>query len=131
VKQRKFTRLQFDLKMRAEAERLIAEGRMPPLDKVLAAVEETRKKYRHRIIAAMWLIFETGQQNRKADAPRGQSATNNSHRTKVSSYTEGKLPGHSWQVSCATTTWKAATPHKRSTSAGPSLCYAHHHSVTA
>jgi hypothetical protein len=38
--------------MRAEAERLIAEGRMPPLEKVLAAVEETRRKYRQRILEA-------------------------------------------------------------------------------
>jgi|KBSMisStaDraftv2_1062788.scaffolds.fasta_scaffold99422_3 hypothetical protein len=52
MKQQKITRSQFDLKMRAEAERLIAEGRMPPLDEVLAAVEETRKKYRQRILDA-------------------------------------------------------------------------------
>jgi hypothetical protein len=52
MKQQKLTRSQFDLKMRAEAERLIAEGQMPPLDKVLAAVEQTRKKYRQRILNA-------------------------------------------------------------------------------
>ena len=46
MKQNKLTQSQYDAKMRSEAERLIAEGRMPPLDKVLAAVEETRKKYR-------------------------------------------------------------------------------------
>jgi hypothetical protein len=39
--------------MRAEAERLIAEGRMPPLHEVLAAVEETRRKYRKRILEAI------------------------------------------------------------------------------
>jgi len=38
--------------MRAEAERLIAECRMPPLDKVLAAVEQAREKYRQRILDA-------------------------------------------------------------------------------
>ena len=52
MKQKKLTRSQFDAKMRAEVQRLIAEGWMPPLDKVLAAVEETRKKYRHRILDA-------------------------------------------------------------------------------
>lgn len=52
MKQQKLTRSQFDAKMRAEAERLIAGGRMPPLDKVLAAVEETRRKYRQRIAEA-------------------------------------------------------------------------------
>jgi hypothetical protein len=52
VKRKKLIRSQFDLKMRAEAERLIAEGRMPPLEKVLAAVEETRKKYSQRILEA-------------------------------------------------------------------------------
>jgi hypothetical protein len=52
MKQEKLTRSQFDAKMRAEAERLIAEGRMPPLEKVLAAVEQTRKKYRQRILDA-------------------------------------------------------------------------------
>jgi hypothetical protein len=50
MKQQKLTRSQFDAKMRAEVERLIAEGRMPPLEKVLAAVEETRKKYRRQIL---------------------------------------------------------------------------------
>jgi hypothetical protein len=39
----KLTRSQFDFRMRAEAERLIADARMPPLEKVLAAVEETGK----------------------------------------------------------------------------------------
>ena len=42
----------FYAKMRAEAERLIAEGKMPPLEKVLAAVEQTRRKYRQRILDA-------------------------------------------------------------------------------
>jgi len=31
--------------LEAEAQRLIREGEMPPLDKVLAAVEEARLKY--------------------------------------------------------------------------------------
>lgn len=48
----KLTRSQFDARMRAEVERLVAEGRMPSLDKVLAAVEETRRKYRQRILDA-------------------------------------------------------------------------------
>jgi hypothetical protein len=52
MKPKKLTRSEFDLKMRAEAERLIAEGQMPPLEKVLAAVEETRRKYRQRILDA-------------------------------------------------------------------------------
>jgi hypothetical protein len=52
MKQQKLTRSQFDAKMRAEVERLIAEGQMPPLEKVLAAVEETRKKYRRQILDA-------------------------------------------------------------------------------
>ena len=52
MKQQKLTRSQFDAKMRAEVERLIAEGRMLPLDKVLAAVEQTRKKYGNRILDA-------------------------------------------------------------------------------
>jgi hypothetical protein len=52
MKQQKLTKSEFDAKMRAEAERLIAEGKMPPLDKVLAAVEETRRKYRQRILGA-------------------------------------------------------------------------------
>lgn len=52
MKQQKLTRSQFDLKMRAEVERLIADARMPPLEKFLAAVEETRKKYRQRILDA-------------------------------------------------------------------------------
>jgi hypothetical protein len=52
MRPKKLTRSEFDAKIRAEVERLIAEGRMPPLDKVLAAVEETRKKYRQRILDA-------------------------------------------------------------------------------
>jgi hypothetical protein len=52
MKQKKLTRSQFDVKMRAEVERLIAEDRMLPLDIVLAAVEETRKKYHQRILDA-------------------------------------------------------------------------------
>ena len=52
MKQQKLTRSQFEVKMRAEAERLIAEGRLPSLDRLLAAVEETRKKYRQRILDA-------------------------------------------------------------------------------
>jgi hypothetical protein len=50
MKQKKLTRSQFDAKMRAEAERLIAEGRMPPLDEVLRVIAETRKKYRQKIL---------------------------------------------------------------------------------
>jgi len=52
MKQKKLTRSQFDAKMRAEAERLIAEGRMPPLDEVLRVIAETREKYRQRILDA-------------------------------------------------------------------------------
>jgi len=48
----KLSRSEYDAKMRAEAERLIAEHRMLPLDKVLAAIEEARKKYRQRILDA-------------------------------------------------------------------------------
>ena len=36
--------------LRAEAERLIREGKMPSLDEVLRAVAETRLKYRNAIL---------------------------------------------------------------------------------
>jgi hypothetical protein len=52
MKQEKLTRSQFDSKMRAEAERLIAEGRMPPVDEVLRVIAETREKYRQKILDA-------------------------------------------------------------------------------
>jgi hypothetical protein len=44
--------------MKAEAERLVREGRMPPLAKVLRAIEESRRKYRR----AIWT-----QESRRAD----------------------------------------------------------------
>ncbi len=34
------------------AEKLIRENRMPSLDQVVAAIDETRRKYRPRILAA-------------------------------------------------------------------------------
>ena len=52
MKQQKLTRSQFDSKMRAEAERLIAEGKMPSLDEVLRVIEETREEYRQRTLDA-------------------------------------------------------------------------------
>jgi hypothetical protein len=52
MKQKKLTRSQYDAKMRAEAERLITEGRMPPLDEVLRVIAETREKYRQKILDA-------------------------------------------------------------------------------
>ena len=52
MKQKKITRSQFDAKMRAEAERLIAEGRMPPLEKVLPAIKDAHKECRQRIVEA-------------------------------------------------------------------------------
>ena len=39
-----------DAKMRAEAERLIAEGKMPPLDEVLRAMDEARAEYRQKLL---------------------------------------------------------------------------------
>jgi hypothetical protein len=51
-KQKKLTQSQYDAKMRAEAERLIAEGKMPSLDQVLRVIAETREKYRQRILDA-------------------------------------------------------------------------------
>jgi hypothetical protein len=38
--------------LRAQAEQLIASGRMPSLDEILKAVAETRSKYRPMILAA-------------------------------------------------------------------------------
>ena len=52
MKQQKLTRSELDLKMRAEAERLITQGQMPPLEKVLAAIDDARKVYRERIAEA-------------------------------------------------------------------------------
>jgi hypothetical protein len=50
MKHEKLTRSQFDVKMRAEAERLIAEGKMPSFDQVLRVIAETREKYRQKIL---------------------------------------------------------------------------------
>ena len=36
----------------AEVERLAAEGKLPALEDLLSAVDETRKEYAHKIIAA-------------------------------------------------------------------------------
>jgi len=38
--------------LEAEAERLIAEGKMPSLEEVLAALEEARNIYRDKILEA-------------------------------------------------------------------------------
>jgi len=38
--------------MRVEAERLIAQGEMPPLEQVLAVIADVREEYRDRILAA-------------------------------------------------------------------------------
>ena len=38
--------------MQAQIDELIRTGRMPSLDQVVAAIEETREKYRPLIIAA-------------------------------------------------------------------------------
>ena len=56
-RQPKLTQSQHDdAKMAREADRLIREGRMPPLDKVLAAVEEARLKYQQAILKARKLV---------------------------------------------------------------------------
>ena len=52
MKQPKLTRSQYDAKMQAEVVRLLREGEMPPLDKVLAAIKVARKEYRQRIADA-------------------------------------------------------------------------------
>jgi hypothetical protein len=49
-KQKKLTQSQYAAKMRLEAERLIAEGKMPSLDQVLRVIAETREKYRQKIL---------------------------------------------------------------------------------
>jgi hypothetical protein len=49
---KKLTRSQYDRKMHAEAQRLIDAGQMPPLEKLLQAIAETREQYRDRILAA-------------------------------------------------------------------------------
>jgi hypothetical protein len=38
--------------LEAEAQRLIREGKMPSLEKLLQAIAETRAEYRHKILAA-------------------------------------------------------------------------------
>ncbi len=40
------------------AEELIRDGRMPSLDQVVVAVEETRQKYRPRILVARQMGFD-------------------------------------------------------------------------
>jgi hypothetical protein len=52
VKPPKLTLSEYDAKMRAEAERLICEGRMPPLEQVLAVTADVREEYRAKILAA-------------------------------------------------------------------------------
>jgi hypothetical protein len=47
-----FTRQQWDAEMRQRAEKMIADGTMPPLEQVLKAVAETRAKYAPLILAA-------------------------------------------------------------------------------
>ena len=56
MKQKKLTQSQYDAKMRAEAERLIREGQMPPLHEVLRVIEETRHQYRERILDVRKLV---------------------------------------------------------------------------
>ena len=57
MKQQKLTRSQFDLKMRAEVEHLIAEGRMQTLDKVLDQLNNAQE------------ILSAGSGRKKAGAP--------------------------------------------------------------
>lgn len=38
--------------LEAEAQHLIREGKMPSLEELVAAISETREKYRERILAA-------------------------------------------------------------------------------
>lgn len=52
MKQPKLTRSQFDRKMQAEVQRLINTGQMPPLEKLLQVIAETRDEYRDRILDA-------------------------------------------------------------------------------
>jgi hypothetical protein len=52
MKKPKLTRSQYDTKMRAEAERLVREHKLPALEQVLAVIANVRKEYRAKILAA-------------------------------------------------------------------------------
>ena len=47
-----------DAARQIQIEELIRDGKMPSLDRVVEAVEETRQKYRPRILAARQMGFD-------------------------------------------------------------------------
>jgi hypothetical protein len=49
-KQPTLTQSQYDAKMREEAERLIAEKKMPPPDKILQVMQEARAERRQKLL---------------------------------------------------------------------------------